>query len=63
MSYTVRRRQIVSDEIGFGDDGESRAESGRTPQLVPMRVGNATVLVEQVAWRGNCCGNKKKLSW
>ena len=38
----------MSNEIGFGGDGESRAESGRKSQLVPMRVGNATVFVEQV---------------
>jgi hypothetical protein len=34
--------------LGSGGDGGSRAESGRTPQLVPMRVGSATVFVKQV---------------
>ena len=38
----------MTGEIGFGGDGESGAEPGRTTQLVPMRVGNATVFVEQV---------------
>ena len=37
----------MSGEIGFGGDGESGAESVRTSRLVPMRVGNATVFVEQ----------------
>jgi hypothetical protein len=45
---TGKRGKSMSDEIGLGGDGESRVESGRTSQLVPMRVGNATVFVEQV---------------
>lgn len=37
----------MTDEIGFGNDEEPRAEFSRTPTLVPMRVGSATVFVEQ----------------
>lgn len=39
----------MSDEIGFGGDGGTRrAASTPQRQLVPMKVGGATVFVEQV---------------
>lgn len=38
----------MTDEIGFGGTGGSRDDSSGMPRLVPMRVGNATVFVEQV---------------
>src|SRR4051794_25266914 len=38
----------MTDEIGFEGNLGSRAESSRRPQLIPVRVGNATVFVEQV---------------
>jgi hypothetical protein len=37
----------MSDEIGFEGSEESRAEAARTHELVPMRVGNATVFIER----------------
>jgi hypothetical protein len=37
----------VSDEIRFGGSGQQSVEPTPTRQLVPMRVGNATVFVEQ----------------
>lgn len=37
----------MNDDIGFGGSGQHSVEPTPTRQLVPMRVGNATVFVEQ----------------
>ncbi len=39
----------MSDKIGFGNDAGSRSEAARTGHLVPMRIGGATVYVEQIS--------------
>jgi hypothetical protein len=41
----------VSDEIGVTGVNKPRSESASTRQLVPMRVGSATVFVERVSER------------
>lgn len=41
----------MSDTIGFGGDAESRPDSAQARQFVPMRVGDATVFVEQTGER------------
>ncbi len=38
----------MSDEIGFGGSGQQSVGPTPARQLVPMRVGSATVFVEQV---------------
>ncbi len=38
----------MSEDIGFGDESQSRVETDSTRRLVPMQVGSATVYVEQI---------------